>query len=408
MQRTHPQQFLKPPVQGAHADRGLGGQRGDGQVLGQPVFDPVQQRRQVGVRGRRGPDDELRLAAGAFQRHDGQAGAVGGDGGAVVALDHVQAQVHAGGGAGGGQDLAVVDEQDVGVDVDGGVAAREQAGGFPVGGGLEAVEDAARGQDEGAGADGGDAGTLGVGVADQVEDVVRDTVGRVGQARDDEGVGAARGVQAVADVQVVGVGADAGFAGVDLHGVGAAAVEGFGELEDLAGDGQVARDEAVEGKHGDAVRGGRGHGAGASRRVGRTAAHGWRISFEDWHFGQWLAIAPARTMPLILLRDAAMPLKDADASTPALFKWAAMLEGVTLLAVLGVAVPLKHLAGMRQGVSWVGPVHGVAFMVYIALACNVASAQGWPRQRLVWTLVATLVPFGGFVIARSLRRGREA
>lgn len=51
---------------------------------------------------------------------------------------------------------------------------------------------------------------------------------------------------------------------------------------------------------------------------------------------------------------------------------------------------------------------GGAFMVYIALACNVASAQGWPRQRLVWTLVATLVPFGGFVIARSLRRAREA
>lgn len=42
---------LKPPVQGAYADCGLGGQRGDGQVLGQPVFDPVQQRRQVGVRG---------------------------------------------------------------------------------------------------------------------------------------------------------------------------------------------------------------------------------------------------------------------------------------------------------------------------------------------------------------------
>ncbi|PNM91469.1 DUF3817 domain-containing protein [Achromobacter xylosoxidans] len=113
-------------------------------------------------------------------------------------------------------------------------------------------------------------------------------------------------------------------------------------------------------------------------------------------------------MPLILLRDAAMPLKDSDASTPAVFKWATMLEGVTLLALLGIAVPLKHLAGMPQGVSWVGPVHGVAFMVYIALACNVASAQGWPRQRLVWTLVATLVPFGGFVIARSLRRAREA
>lgn len=49
-------------------------------------------------------------------------------------------------------------------------------------------------------------------------------------------------------------------------------------------------------------------------------------------------------------------------------------------------------------------MHGVAFMVYLALACNVAAAQAWPRKRLVWTLVATVVPFGGFVIARSLGR----
>jgi integral membrane protein len=105
---------------------------------------------------------------------------------------------------------------------------------------------------------------------------------------------------------------------------------------------------------------------------------------------------------------AAMPLKDSDPSTPALFKWAAMLEGTTLLVLLGIAVPLKHLAGVPNVVSWVGPVHGVAFMVYIALACNAAAAQGWPRKRLVWTLLATMVPFGGFVIARSLARTAQA
>lgn len=229
---------------------------------------------------------------GAFQRHHGQPRAVGGDGGAVVALDHVQAQVHAGGGAGGGEDLAVVDEQHVGVDVDGGVAARQWGGGFPVGGGLEAVEDAAGGQGEGAGADGGDAGAGGVGVADQVEDVAGDVVARVGQAGDDDGVRVARDVEAGADVQVVGVGPDAGFAGADLHVVGAAAVQGFGELEDLAGWGEVARDQAVEGEHGDAMGGFLGHawgsgGGDGAYRLDRTVggflskigilANGWRL-----------------------------------------------------------------------------------------------------------------------------------
>ncbi|MNT91259.1 hypothetical protein D3C72_2323270 [compost metagenome] len=49
-------------------------------------------------------------------------------------------------------------------------------------------------------------------------------------------------------------------------------------------------------------------------------------------------------------------------------------------------------------------MHGVAFMVYIGLACNVASAENWPRKRLALTLLATLAPFGGFAIARSLGR----
>lgn len=100
----------------------------------------------------------------------------------------------------------------------------------------------------------------------------------------------------------------------------------------------------------------------------------------------------------------AMSMKDSGGSTPWLFKWAAVLEGTTLLALLGIAVPLKHLAGMPAPVSWIGPVHGVAFMVYIALACNVAAAQDWPRKRLLLTLLATLAPFGGYVIARSLGR----
>lgn len=100
----------------------------------------------------------------------------------------------------------------------------------------------------------------------------------------------------------------------------------------------------------------------------------------------------------------AMPMKDSGGSTHSLFKWAAVLEGTTLLALVCVAVPLKHLAGVPAPVSWIGPVHGVAFMVYIALACNVASAQDWPRKRLLLTLLATLVPFGGYVIARTLDR----
>ena len=94
------------------------GPRGDvvqGELAAQVVLDPAQQRFERGARGvgRLVVHDELRLPALPFQRHHRQPGGVGGDRGAVVAADQVQAQVQAGGGARRGEDLAVVDVEDV-------------------------------------------------------------------------------------------------------------------------------------------------------------------------------------------------------------------------------------------------------------------------------------------------------
>lgn len=83
---------------------------------------------------------------------------------------------------------------------------------------------------------------------------------------------------------------------------------------------------------------------------------------------------------------------------------AALLEGSTLLFLVTVAVPLKHLWGYPQMVSWFGPVHGVAFILYIWTALNVAMTEGWDNRRLRRVLAAAFIPLGGFVTVRSLIR----
>ena len=57
--------------------------------------------------------DVLALAAVALRRHDHAAGDPGRHGGAELATHEVQAGVDAGGGAGAGDDRAVVDVEDV-------------------------------------------------------------------------------------------------------------------------------------------------------------------------------------------------------------------------------------------------------------------------------------------------------
>lgn len=84
--------------------------------------------------------------------------------------------------------------------------------------------------------------------------------------------------------------------------------------------------------------------------------------------------------------------------------YASVAEGTTLLLLLGVAVPLKHLGGWPLAVQVMGPVHGFAFLLYLWIAVQTASAAGWPRADLVRLLVAAVVPFGGYLNVQFLAR----
>ena len=80
-----------------------------------------------------------------------------------------------------------------------------------------------------------------------------------------------------------------------------------------------------------------------------------------------------------------------------------MLEGVSFLLLLGVAMPLKYFADLPLAVKLAGWMHGLLFMTFCAL---LLVAHGERRWSLRWTtliLVAALLPFGPFVIDRRLR-----
>ena len=76
----------------------------------------------MGGEARLGKFDELRLSSLTLWRRDEDPCRRVGCGGAVVASDEVEAQIDAGRHAGGGEDVAVVDEQTVGQHLNQGVA----------------------------------------------------------------------------------------------------------------------------------------------------------------------------------------------------------------------------------------------------------------------------------------------
>lgn len=83
---------------------------------------------------------------------------------------------------------------------------------------------------------------------------------------------------------------------------------------------------------------------------------------------------------------------------------AALVEGTTLLLLLGVAVPLKHLAGLPLPVSVVGPIHGMAFLSYLWMVFNSVSSQSWSGREIGCLLAGALLPFGGLLTASLINR----
>lgn len=80
-----------------------------------------------------------------------------------------------------------------------------------------------------------------------------------------------------------------------------------------------------------------------------------------------------------------------------------LLEGVSLLVLLGIAVPLKYAYANPSLVKAIGPVHGLLFLLFVLNTLQVGVEQRWKFATTTWkVLLACVVPFGTFYIDRKI------
>ena len=87
---------------------------------------------------------------------------------------------------------------------------------------------------------------------------------------------------------------------------------------------------------------------------------------------------------------------------------ASLLDGVSYLILLGIAMPLKYLADMPMAVRIVGSAHGFLFL---ALCWFLLLALIQKRLSFWWCVVVfccALVPVAPFLLDRKLKQKREA
>ena len=81
----------------------------------------------------------------------------------------------------------------------------------------------------------------------------------------------------------------------------------------------------------------------------------------------------------------------------------AILEGISLLTLVFVAVPMKYGFDNPAFVKMMGPIHGALFLLFLFNTLSVGVEQNWKFKEITWkVLLACIIPFGTFYIDRKI------
>jgi integral membrane protein len=92
-------------------------------------------------------------------------------------------------------------------------------------------------------------------------------------------------------------------------------------------------------------------------------------------------------------------------STMKIFRLIALLEGISFLVLLFIAMPLKYMMDMPLPVKITGMAHGLLFTAFAVLLTMVHLQRKWPIKRTFLAFLSSFLPFGTFVLdAKVLKK----
>lgn len=83
------------------------------------------------------------------------------------------------------------------------------------------------------------------------------------------------------------------------------------------------------------------------------------------------------------------------------YRLVSVLEGVSLLLLFGIAMPLKYLFDSPLMVEIVGMLHGLLFIAYVLFSISYKYKVNWKYSQLAIVLVASILPFGTFYVDKK-------
>ncbi len=87
----------------------------------------------------------------------------------------------------------------------------------------------------------------------------------------------------------------------------------------------------------------------------------------------------------------------------------AFLEGVSLLILVFVGMPLKYYLESPGFVKILGPIHGMLFIAFVILTIQVSISLKWNFiKTTLWVLISSFIPFGTFYVDMKILKKYKA
>jgi len=80
-----------------------------------------------------------------------------------------------------------------------------------------------------------------------------------------------------------------------------------------------------------------------------------------------------------------------------------LIEGLSFLVLLFIAMPKKYFFGDPSWVKAVGQTHGLLWVIFCFALIDAKSNKGWTIKQALVPFIASMLPFGPFVVDRKLK-----
>lgn len=86
------------------------------------------------------------------------------------------------------------------------------------------------------------------------------------------------------------------------------------------------------------------------------------------------------------------------------FRIISIIEGLSYLTLLFIAMPIKYVAENPYPVKIIGMTHGILFIIFLILLYESMKKYNWNIRLTIELFIYSIIPFGLFFIERKIKK----